>query len=254
MKILQIINDLSDGGAQKLITDFLPLMKDKGHEVEVLTIVCNDNLYEEDLEKHNITVSSLSEKTLYSLQHILRVHKIIKDGAFDIVHVHLFPSLYFVGLVSFLGIGKIKFIYTEHSTYNRRRNNKFFTIFDRYIYKQYHRIIAITEEVKITLENHLNCNKDFISIINNGTDISKFRNSPAIDFSKLLSSYNKNNKIICMIGRFSEAKDQPTLIKAISLLSKKHKIITNWRRLFKRTMHFSFKRIKCSGQGLLFRL
>ena len=36
MKILQVITSLQIGGAEKLISEISPLLRDKGHEVDVL--------------------------------------------------------------------------------------------------------------------------------------------------------------------------------------------------------------------------
>lgn len=225
MKILQVINDLSSGGAQKLIADFVPLMKEKGHHVQVLLLRSEGSIYIEELEKNKINVTCLSKNNLYSFSHILRIRSFIKKGNYDIVNVHLFPALYFTSISSFLGIGRTKLYYTEHNTYNRRRQNIFFKIPEKFIYKQYKRIIAITLDVKKALANHLKYSIDFITVISNGVDIDKFKFSPAIDLSKLIERYNKEDKIICMVGRFSEAKDQITLIKSISFLPKNIKLL-----------------------------
>lgn len=225
MKILQIINDLSSGGAQKLIADFVPLMLDKGHEVEVLLLRSKGSIYIDDIEKKGIKVTCLSRDNLYSFLHIFRIRSLIKNGNFDSINVHLFPALYFVSISSILGIGKAVIYYTEHNTYNRRRDNDFFKILDKFIYKKYKRIVAITFDVKKALASHLNYNSDFITIINNGVDIDRFKNSTSIKFSELIEHHDNHDKIICMVGRFSEAKDQITLIKAISHLPKNVKLL-----------------------------
>lgn len=36
MKILQVITSLSTGGAEKLISEITPMLRDKGHQVDVL--------------------------------------------------------------------------------------------------------------------------------------------------------------------------------------------------------------------------
>lgn len=225
MKILQIIDTLCSGGAEKLTADFVPLMRDKGHEVEVLLLQSNGSIYIEDLERNGIKVTSLSENKLYSFIHIFRIRNFIKREKFDVVNVHLFPALYFTSLSYIIGIGGAKLTYTEHNTYNRRRDNEFFRILDKFIYKQYERIIAITSEVKKALLSHLSCNSNFITVINNGVDIDKFKNSTAINLSELIEDYNKHDKIICMVSRFSKAKDQSTLIKAVSFLPNNIKLL-----------------------------
>ena len=225
MKILQVINDLSSGGAQKLLADFVPLMKSQGHEIEVLLIRTQDSIYIDELRVKEIIVNNFSINNLYGLFNIFKLQNYIKKGKFDIVHVHLFPSLYFAGIASLLGYGSTRLVYTEHNTYNRRREIFIFKYIDRFIYNQYDRVIAITPDVKKALSEHLKCNDRSIDIINNGIVIERFRTSSSIDLSEIIQDYQEQDKIVCMVGRFSEAKDQPTLIRAISLLPKNVKLL-----------------------------
>jgi len=215
MKIIQIINNLGSGGAEKLISDFVPLMREKDHNIEVLLLQKKGSIYIDDLEQKDIKVTCLTQDNLYSLKHILNIRKFIRKRSFDIVNVHLFPSLYFIALASILGLGTTKLIFTEHSTNNRRRENILLKIIDRFIYKRYNKVIAITDEVKNKLDKHLGNNKAFSEVINNGVDIDKFKNAQSIDLSMVYKNYNSSHKVICMVGRFSEAKDHATLIKAL---------------------------------------
>lgn len=218
MRILQIINNLGSGGAEKLISDFVPLMKGKGYDVEVLLLQKNGSIYIEALEEYGIKVTCLSENSLYSLRHIFRIRKYIIKERFDIINVHIFPALYFVALASLLGIGDAKLIFTEHNTYNKRMGSSLFRIIDKFVYRQYDKVIAITSKVKEAIDSHLNAKSDFSVIINNGVDIDRYENAIPINLSTIYDNYNNGHKVICMVGRFSEAKDQSTLIKAVEKL------------------------------------
>ena len=45
MKILQVITSLRIGGAEKLITEISPLLRDRGHEVDVLAFDGIDTIF-----------------------------------------------------------------------------------------------------------------------------------------------------------------------------------------------------------------
>ena len=65
----------------------------------------------------------------------------------DIVHVHLFPSLYWVGFAKWLTRNAAPLVYTEHSTRNRRRENPILNKVDRIVYQHaYKHIIACSEK------------------------------------------------------------------------------------------------------------
>ena len=90
MRILHIINALEVGGAERLLMDALPMMKAKGHDVEVLLLQSTGDVFEEQLKKEGIRVSAINAKGgRYSPLNILRLMKMMKG--YDVIHSHLFP-------------------------------------------------------------------------------------------------------------------------------------------------------------------
>lgn len=217
MKILQIINNLGSGGAEKLLVEYAPIMKLRDHSLSVLLLREQGSLYIDDLQSQDIKVETLSANSLYSLKHIALLLKLFRKRNYDIVHVHIFPSLYLVSLAAYLYKGGTKFIFTEHSNNNRRRGNKIFTLLDKLIYARYKRIIGITDKVSLALADHLKSSKNIVTI-QNGIDLSKFDKVLQADRESILGSICSNLRIVTMIGRFTEAKDQKTLIKSLSYL------------------------------------
>lgn len=216
MRILHVINNLGAGGAEKLVCDVASLMKTNGHHVEVLLLQKHGSIYIDDLLSKDIQVNILSRKQLYDLRHIYRIHKFIKQRKFDIVHAHIFPTLYFVSLASLFTSSK--YIFTEHSTTNKRMKNKLFQLLDNIIYRQYHSIICITDSVREKIKEHLNWLQPRCIVISNGIDLNKYKCINTLNKNSLYSGYQDDHKIICMVGRFSYEKDHITLIKTMSYL------------------------------------
>ncbi|MGL5894202.1 MAG: glycosyltransferase [Bacteroidales bacterium] len=216
MRILQIINNLGSGGAEKLISEFVPVMRDRGHHVEVLLLQRNGSLYIDYLERAGIKVTVLSESSLYSLKHVWNIRNYIRKGKFDVVHVHIFPSLYFAGLAAFFGIGRAKLVFTEHNTTNKRMESRLFAIADKLIYLRYKHVISITPEVCKNICRHLigvNCKH---TVVLNGINLSLYDLPVKLTRSDLnIPNIDDSSKLITMVGRFSEQKDQATLIKAM---------------------------------------
>lgn len=93
----------------------------------------------------------------------------------DIVHVHLFPALYWVAMAASYN-KKIKLVYTEHSTHNRRRDKVWFEPIEYYIYSKYDRLISISQQTQDNLMEWLKAKKDdkrFL-VIENGVNLSLF--------------------------------------------------------------------------------
>jgi len=220
MKILQVINNIGWGGAGNLLVNYVPLMKNRGHEVELLTLKKMDDYHYDNFKKMEIKVTSLSNATLYNPFFIFKIKKFIGKKKFDIVHVHLFPALYYVGLAAYFGMKGI-FVFTEHNTWNTRMSNPVLRIIDKFIYRKYDTVICITDKVKLNIQNHLKGLPIFFPIVYNGINLSKFSTELVSNLNKqdLYHSYSERDIILVMVGRFDIQKDQKTLIKAITLLS-----------------------------------
>jgi glycosyltransferase involved in cell wall biosynthesis len=212
MKVLQVINNLSSGGAEKLVTDYSVLLKTKGFEVEVLLLFDKESVYIDFLQKHNISVSVLGNAK-YSILNLFKLRRFIHKGNFDVVHVHLFPCQYYT-ILSMIGKRTtIKLVTTEHSTNNKRRGNVFFHFIERFIYSKYDSVICISEKSKILLSKHL-VNAKNIEVINNGINLAAISEAnPSRD-----ALFLPANKYLIMVSRFCDAKDQKTVINALKKL------------------------------------
>jgi ribosome-binding protein aMBF1 (putative translation factor) len=113
-------------------------MQKKGNEVSVL--ICNSyknvDLYEQHLENGNIKIINF-QTSFYNPLQIFSLIKLIRKENYDIVHAHLFPTQYWLGLGSFFISKNTKFVKTEHNVNNRRRGLFLFKIFDKIIYKRF---------------------------------------------------------------------------------------------------------------------
>lgn len=213
MRVLQVITSLHTGGAEKLIIDLVPRFQKKGYQVDLLLFDGCDTPLKRQLEGLNINLLSFGINcNVYNPIFIFKLLPIIKK--YDIIHTHNTACQYFVALAKLFYRGKqIKFVTTEHSTNNRRRNFKFWKFVDHYIYSKYDKIVAISEEVKNSLKNILFDVQ--IEVIKNGIDIQKYEQSQAVE---LIDSKSTNICLITMISRFGEAKDQETVIRTLSFL------------------------------------
>lgn len=129
MKILQIVNSLGTGGAEKLLLDTIPLYVDKGIQMDILLLWDNDLPFTKALEKLScckihILKKSGNYKHIYNPLSVFKIRKILKD--YDIAHVHLFPAQYFTVFANILNGNKTKLLFTEHSTSNKRLQNAVF--------------------------------------------------------------------------------------------------------------------------------
>ena len=217
MKILHIINSLNTGGAEKLILESLPLFNEKRIQTDLAVLNGYDYPFLKALKKLNCcSIIPLSHKTVYNPLLIFKIIPLLKK--YDLVHVHIFPSLYWVALAKMISFSKTKLVYTEHSTFNNRRK-WYFKVFDRIIYAAYSKIITISPEVAFNIKKHLAFNNNKFLLIQNGINLSTIKNAQAISRNNISPNLNGTFSIITQVSSFRYPKDQKTVIKALKKLA-----------------------------------
>lgn len=216
MRIVHIINSLESGGAEKLLLDTLPLYKKKKVTVDLLVLNGFNYPFMKALRSLNCcSIYSLNLGSAYNPLAILKIIPFLKK--YDIAHVHLFPTQYWVVIAKLLSGSKIKLVYTEHSTSGRRINSRFFQRLDPYFYKRYNKIIAISEAVATVIHKHTGLGHA-VELIPNGVLLETFRNSKPTHRSTLFPGSDSSLKTIIQIASFKEPKDQKTVIKSLLYL------------------------------------
>lgn len=224
MKVLQVINSLGTGGAEKLILDTIPLYVKKGLEVDLLLLNGEEFPFLQNLFAQKCCkIFSSGRSAVYNPLHIFRIIPYLKR--YDIVHVHLFPSQYWVVLAKLFSFSKTKLIFTEHNTTNRRLENKLFRIIDQYVYTFYDAIVGISAEIKQLLIDHTKLPESKFYIIENGVDLSKIKDAKSLEKKSLVPSFREDDKIIIQVAGFREQKDQKTLIYSVAILPDNYKLI-----------------------------
>ena len=159
MRILQVINSLATGGAEKLLLESIPKYRERGIQMDLLLLNGSEFPFVEALRKRSdCKIIALGKGSVYNPGHIFRLKKNFER--YDLVHVHLFPALYWTAFSKYLFRIKTPLIFTEHNTSNRRRNNWFLSRMDQWVYKQFKTVVTISSEVDKNLRQHLNLPKE----------------------------------------------------------------------------------------------
>jgi len=214
MKILHVITSLQTGGAEKLMVDLLPRLRDAGHEVTLCVFYGIHTTFMSALEEQDIRIITLGQNpNAYNPKYLWRLYRLLKRGQYDIVHTHNTAPQLFAALCSVLC--SVVLCTTEHTTSNRRRGWKWYATIDRWMYNRYNKVICISQKAEDNILQYLGkCNAE-ITTINNGVDIEKYANATASDE---LESIAPGSRKIIMVAGFRWEKDQDTLIKSLKYL------------------------------------
>ena len=214
MKILHVITSLRTGGAEHLLIDLLPQLHNLGHEVELLIFDGRKTPFYEELQKTGIKIHALGNN-MYDSSASMKMVKYVKE--FDIIHTHNTPCQYAAAMAKLLALGRGgKLVTTEHSSNNRRRGKWYFKLLDKWVYSNYSSIIVISDQPRKNLENYIGKLKT-ITTIYNGVDLSKFKQAKR-------TRKEDGQVLITMVASLSAAKDQDTIIRALSELPEKYRV------------------------------
>lgn len=215
MQIIHVIGSLKIGGAEKLLKDLLPELKKKEIDLSLLVIGSGNPVFIEYLEKIGIKIILLNKSNIYNPLNIFSIYNSLKN--YKYIHVHLFPSLYFISFTKLLDPKKILF-YTEHNTKNKRRDKWYLKYLEVFLYNRYSKIISISKDTQINLKEWLSIEKGLerFCVIENGVNLEEYASAlPAV------LKESKNKRIILMVSRFSEQKDHLSVIKAFKIVANK---------------------------------
>ena len=208
IKVLHVMPMLGVGGASNLMSEIIPnLNSHPDIKAELVISKFLDKSFLPRYKKAGVYVHVIGGGSTHSIKNIFQIARLIKD--YDLVHVHLFPSLYWVAIAN-LFINK-PLVYTEHSTSNSRRGKWFLRGIEKWAYNHYRKIICISEQTKDSLRDWIKAKDDDsrFEVINNGVNLDSFKDIKR----ERLYPY-----ALIMVARFVAAKDHETVIKAMTLL------------------------------------
>ena len=222
MRILHVITTLDVGGAERLMVDLLPLLKNYGDDIDLLLFNGKESLFKKELKSKGVTVYELSCEEGYADHrevnnplNILRLREYLSH--YDIIHTHNTACQFYVPLASKIFHSKAKMVTTEHSSNNRRRSKWWFKPIDKWMYSQYDAIISIADQARANLVNYIGTGLKNICTIQNGVDTNRF-NRPVKDIS------NQECFVVTMIAGYRNEKDHETVLRAMRLLPDNYRL------------------------------
>lgn len=197
MKIVHITNDLQRlGGVQRLLVDLMTLQQND-FEFEVI-LTRGENEYVNELNALGVPVFHKRDLGLMGV--IKRLNKA------DLVHAHLFPSLYIALLTT------TPTVITEHNPHYRRRDLPFIKTIESILFRKFKKSACISDGVESALLKDLKWPSTKTQVICNGVDLNRFPLK-----TKQLTASDKRFTI-GMVGRLHPQKDIKTLLDCIKLL------------------------------------
>lgn len=220
MRILHYATGTIIGGIATLVYDLCKeqVKRYGGGKVDYFAACNDDALFEPTgrFEKLGVRVIRSRYNRRWSPGKVRELMKLFRE--YDLVHVHLFPNLYFAA-VAWTLLPKNQrpvLVMTEHNTWNNRRNYPIFRWIDRVFYAPYAALFCISHQTEMNLNSWLHSNKlaKKMKTIVNGIDIEKFRN--AKNRLAEVIPVDPEARYVVMVARMGSPKDPLTMIRAIA--------------------------------------
>lgn len=216
MRILHVITSLQTGGAEHLLVDLLPRLREgRRNHVDLLLFDGQRTPFMGELESQGIRIYKLTTGgNVYNPLNIFRMIRYVMQ--YDIVHTHNTACQLFTPMAKLMSFTRKPLVTTEHSSNNRRRSMWWFKPVDKWMYNRYAAVVCIADKPRLNLENYIG-KKPNICTISNGVDTQRFMR-PVKDIS------GKDKFVITMVAGLRVEKDHETLLKAITYLPDSYRL------------------------------
>ncbi|MFQ5707897.1 MAG: glycosyltransferase family 4 protein [bacterium] len=222
IRVLHIITNLPVGGAQD---NTLITVERLNREKYDVSLICSSEghwvrraLQMQDLNL--IFVDELTRKiqTLYDMIALWRIYKIIKKGQFTIVHTHS-SKPGFIGRIAAKLAGVPIIIHTIHGfpfhDFMSPAVKRFYIYIERFLSKLSDKLITVsTLNLEKAVRLKLAERENFVNVYS-GIDFDKFDVSVDVEAKKRELGILNGEKIVGMVGRFSQQKAPLDFIRAI---------------------------------------
>lgn len=218
MKVLHVVNNLQPAGAEILLSVVAPAIKNKGIDVEVVTLYkYPEKSLRNALARSGVVIHSLDISFRYDLRVLWALKKLIIRGGYDIVHAHLFPAMYWTALA---GSRCKKLVLTEHGTFSNRTGNALIKPIERFMYGRYDAIVCVSRSVLTALSEWLPGLRSKMYVIYNGIQLERYREAKPVGKRSL--GIPETAPVCGMVARFYSPKDHKTVIDAAMLVPGLH--------------------------------
>ena len=207
MKILQVINQLEGGGAERLVRQLHDRFLKRNHAVLTLAL---RGAAPESPGFHSLGLNRFSSPLTW-MNFRKQLTKVLDENQFspDVVHSHLTQSQFLTPRLFPRERKAPVWFTTEHDTENKRRRHWLGKAFDKKLYSRYAAIIAISDAVADSLTAWLPSLRGKVLTIPNGIDLQ--------EWEPCGRKFDGTLRIVS-VGRLVRKKNMDGLLKAVAEL------------------------------------
>lgn len=226
MKWMFLIRSLGYGGAERQLINLAKGLRERGHEIVVVTFYPGGEL-KEDLLTAQVTVRDLGKRGRWDLlMPMLRLVGLIRETRPDILHSYL-TTANLLTLVPKISCPKMTI------AWGVRASSMDWSRYDRFTRMTFHLECLLSRFADHIIVNsqagwdyHVSCGfpAGKLTLIRNGIDTDYFK--PDAEACRRVRSewgVTDDERLVGLVGRLDPMKDHPTFLKAAAVVAKEHK-------------------------------
>lgn len=216
MKILQTCLSLSWGGMEMYTLHTSLLLKQAGHQVNLLC--ANNSRLKTEAESKGIKCYTVPYKYKF-IRNLSELVSILKENSYDIIHSEASKDLWFIVPALIIALKNTPLLLTKHVGSNIIKKD----FLHKLLYNRVDLALAISEVIKRNLIETTPLRREKIELLHDAIDADRF-NPYKIDHNKVRKEFRiSNNEILIgMTGRFSPGKGHEEFLAAAKELCSRH--------------------------------
>ena len=209
---MMVIPKLILAGAETMCENLSTALSEMGHDVIVVSLFTYESAISRRLAERGIRVIFLDKKMGYDPTIRRKLRELMEAERPDVVHTHLYVTKYAIPAAKSLRIPVVHTMHNIASEENQTRGGVFLNRF--YFRSKLVRLAALSERIRDTIVQTYHKKPEDIAVIGNGIPLGRFAPKQVYKDGDALNILN--------IGRFTDQKNQLSLIRAMILVHKTH--------------------------------
>lgn len=200
LRVLLVVDSLDGGGAERHVVDLAVALRNRGHDV---TVACSvGGVLAGALGDARVPLCALVGRLVkrrVSPVFALRLRRLVRSGAYDLVHAHIYASAAAAALAT-AGTG-VPLVVTEHTEapWRRRRSRAV----SRWLYGRATRIVAVSTAISRLLASGYGVRRDRLSVV-----------TPAVLPLPAPPSARRGGQLVGLAGRLQASKGVDVFLRA----------------------------------------
>jgi len=213
MRILQLISSFGFFGAERVVLELSKESSLVGLKLYVGVFRNRQNPHTEVADRAEglgLKAQVFPCNGRFDLRTVLQIRKFIKGKSIDLFHCHGYKANFYALMAGLFT--ELPLVSTCHNWIGTGFKMKFYERLDKVILHRFDRVIAVSSEIKKKLLDS-RIPKSKASVINNGIDLSRFRDIQNVDIKEEFK-IDSRCKVVGTIGRLTKEKGHIYLLHA----------------------------------------